>query len=262
MNKLACALFYSSLLFMAAQVNAQKLPNVQTESLRAPANIKIDGKATEWNNKFQAYNKNTEVFYKLANDNEKLYLAVQATDEVIIKKIVMGGITLTIDPGNNRDAKNKAAITFPAYDINYPPPYFRFNKAKITNADSLMNVYNKTLSTKYKLISVSGIATVKDSLISLYNDLGIKIAAVFDKQLNYTCEITIPLKYLNLDNSKKFGYQLKINAATIDGRKLELVPGRNFVIYKGGDGNSYMLENQDIALVAPTDFWGEYTLAK
>ena len=38
---------------------AQKLPNVQATSLRAPANIKIDGKATEWNDKFQAYNHST-----------------------------------------------------------------------------------------------------------------------------------------------------------------------------------------------------------
>ena len=55
----------------------QKLPNLQTTSLRAPASIKIDGKTTEWNNRFQAYNKATEVSYTIANDKDKLYLVIQ-----------------------------------------------------------------------------------------------------------------------------------------------------------------------------------------
>ncbi len=40
----------------------RKLPNVQQVSLRAPANINIDGKTTEWNNRFQAYNDTTHVY--------------------------------------------------------------------------------------------------------------------------------------------------------------------------------------------------------
>jgi hypothetical protein len=43
-----------------ANANAQKLPNVQQVSLRAPANIKIDGKATEWSG-FKALNTATDV---------------------------------------------------------------------------------------------------------------------------------------------------------------------------------------------------------
>jgi len=53
--------------------NAQKLPEVQTVNLRAPAGIKIDGKPTEWDSKFQAYNKSTNAFYTIANDDDNLY---------------------------------------------------------------------------------------------------------------------------------------------------------------------------------------------
>lgn len=246
--------------------NAQKLPNVQTASLRAPANVKIDGKATEWNNQLQAYNKATNVFYTIANDDNKLYLTIQATDESIIKKIIMGGLTLSVNKTNKRDIKNAAAVTFPVYDINYPPSYFNFNKSKIagdSNVDSLMIMYNKTLSSKYKLIGVSGIENITDSLLSVYNENGIKTAALLDKQLNYTYEMAVPLKYLKLNSTTKITYNIKINTATIDGRKLEMVPGRTIVIFKGADGVTYQLGNdpQSLALVAPTDFWGEYTLA-
>ncbi|HCN82336.1 MAG TPA: hypothetical protein DIT07_01770, partial [Sphingobacteriaceae bacterium] len=68
------------LIIIPVTTSAQKLPNIQEASLRAPAGIKVDGKATEWNNQFQAYNKATEIFYTISNDDDKLYLAVQATD--------------------------------------------------------------------------------------------------------------------------------------------------------------------------------------
>ena len=47
---------FCAILFVLS-ANAQKLPNTQETSLRAPANLKVDGKPTEWNNQFQAYNK-------------------------------------------------------------------------------------------------------------------------------------------------------------------------------------------------------------
>ena len=231
--------------------SAQKLPNVQQGSLRAPANIKVDGKPTEWGNKLQAYNNTVDVAYTLANDNEKLYLVIQATDESIIKKIVMGGLTLTINSAGKRDSKNAVSVTFPVYDINYPPSYFRFNKPKTLiglNVDSLMNLHNKALSTKYKLIGLAGIETIKDSLLSVYNAEGIKAAALFDNSLNYTYEMAIPLKYVMLNNSKKIIYNIKINAATIDGRKLQFLPGRDIVAYTGADGARYILGNDPQSL--------------
>ncbi len=262
------------ILLFTTQAIAQKLPNVQTASLRAPVNIKIDGKATEWNNQFQAKNNKTEIFYTIANDDEKLYLTVHTTDESIIKKIVMGGITFTVNTANKRDIKNVPSITFPVYDISNPPSYFTFNKTKIdasTNVDSLMILHNKSLSTKYKLIGVSGIKAIKDSLLSIYNTEGLKATAVFDNRLNYTYEMAVPLKYINLNNAQKFTYNIKLNAATIDGRKLEITtprPNLNIVQYRGADGVNYILANDaqnfasTVTLAAPTDFWGEYTLAK
>ena len=46
---------------------AQSLPNTQIKYLDIPSSIKIDGKANEWNNQFQAFNHNTNIFYSIAN---------------------------------------------------------------------------------------------------------------------------------------------------------------------------------------------------
>jgi len=107
----------SSLLLGSAclSTNAQKLPNVQTASLRAPANTKIDGKPTEWDNKFQAYNHATEVYYTLANDDDKLYLVVQATDRQIINKIIGGGVTFTVQKSGKKNDKGGISITYPLF---------------------------------------------------------------------------------------------------------------------------------------------------
>ncbi len=254
------------ILLAVTSATAQKLPTVQTASLRAPATIKIDGKATEWSNKFEAYNITTEVFYTLANDNQNLYLLLQATDETIIKKIAMGGVTLTVNTANKRDIKNAAAFTFPAYDSSNPASYFKFAKPKTsaqTNVDSLMNMHNNELTSTYKFIGIAGVEAIKDSLLAIYNKEDIMASAKFDSKLNYTYEMAVPIKYLKL-NSQQLSYNIKLNAGTIGGRKLEKAPGRNIVTYTDAKGVNYILDNdpRNLTLVAPTDFWGEYTLAK
>ena len=106
------------LLLMYFDVSAQKLPNIQQTSIRAPASIKIDGKATEWRDEFQAYNKATEIYYTISNDSEKLYLTVQAIDLDIINKIVCGGITLTINGTGKMKDQGGKVITFPALNLD------------------------------------------------------------------------------------------------------------------------------------------------
>jgi len=99
--------------FCYLTTQAQKLPNVQLASVRAPADIKIDGKATEWNYPFQAYNRATDVFYTLSNDDDNLYLTLQATDEDIIRKIINGRISFTINKSGKKSEQDAVVITYP-----------------------------------------------------------------------------------------------------------------------------------------------------
>ena len=262
----------------ASTANAQKLPTVQQTSVWAPSTIKIDGKAIEWGNKFQAYNKTTEVYYTVANDDNKLYLVVQATDETIIRKIVIGGITLTINKTANKNDKNGMAISFPKYDKRYPALFLILNnrpeltKDTVKNriqSDSSKNEYNKQIAAKFKMIDVrglKGIASAEDDMISVYNEDGINAAALFDNKIHYTYELAVPLKYLGIDNkSVKFNYNIKLNGELPSGSQVVDVGRPDLIMFTGSDGKNYLIGKatpENLTLSYPTDFWGEYTLAK
>src|SRR4051812_23976737 len=94
-------------------VYAQKQPNVQQVSFSAPLNIKIDGRATELENSYQAFNKATEIYYTLANNNEVLYLTLHATKARIIQKILEGGIELTIAKNKIIKSSEDVCVVFP-----------------------------------------------------------------------------------------------------------------------------------------------------
>jgi hypothetical protein len=262
----------SCLLLAASASFAQKLPNVQLAGLRAPAKVKADGKLSEWGD-LQAYNKATQIFYSMANDKDNLYLVLQAKEADIIKKMISGGISLSINSLGKKDAKNSIVITYPHYDIvNKPFNAIMTDREEITKdiiqsstkTDSLMNVLNKQIGTRLKMIRVEGIKTIEDNIISVYNNEGIKAVSLFDNQINYTCELVLPLKILNL-TTRKFSYNIKLNGP---------IP-TNANVIKSGGGMYYIVEIGGVfsnaipaqvpgveSFYFPTDFWGEYELVK
>jgi hypothetical protein len=266
----------------AIGTQAQKLPTEQQVSLRAPANIKVDGKAAEWNNTFQAYNKHVDFYYTMANDDDKLYLTVQVTDPSVIRRICSTGITLTINKAGKKDDKGGISITYPVFDENnrFTPmlKYRSFtsppseatagvsvnivqtnikmpDNSPTIQTDSFINATNKTMLTKAKTIRTTGIKDV-DTVISIYNTDGIKAASLFDNKMTYTLELSITLKQLGLSaiNPDKFTYHLRINEVKDHGINITKDPSGNItsvVVTKGAEQGQ-----------ASTDFWADYTLAK
>jgi len=271
MKKLIVALMIVSMAFSAA---AQKLPNVQTASVRAPANIKVDGKATEWGDKLQAYNKATGIFYNMANDDDNIYLVVQAANQEIIHKIVAGGIVLSVNTSAKSLDKGTATITFPAYGDKLSNMFFVVkDKPKATadtgknkmQLDSFFKAKNLSLTQHLKLIKQTGIKVLPDSLISVYNEDGIKAAAYLDHNYVYSYELAIPLKYLNIsvNGPAKFYYNVKLNGSAYYAVKvIELREGIFSILGADGKYYGYGADPAGTALLFPTDFWGEYTLAK
>jgi hypothetical protein len=261
---------------------AQKLPNVQQASLRAPADIKIDGKTAEWNDQLQAYNHATDIFYSVSNDDDYLYLTVKATDQAIINKIMNGGVTFTINTSDKKNDKDAIGITYPIFDRKNRPVLNKMdNKLALEKGaanskpltDSATAVRNSLLSEKSKLVAVTGIPGV-DTLLSVYNEDGIKTAELFDNKGAYTYELGIDLKKLGMDinNPAKFAYHVTLNGSPIF----------NTINFKtssdgGGSATLYSISAAPVggALLdakisldfmqsssSPTDFWGEYVLAK
>ena len=247
--------------------NAQKLPTVQKISLRAPFNIKIDGKTTEWGDKFQAYNPSTDIFYTMANDDRGLYLVVQSGDPKIIQRLTAGGITLTIQKTMNKNETNGVSITYPvsksSVSFNLSSPRNAVEDTSTRYLDSVMISYNKKIDNNYKFIKVTGVTGM--DTISVYNTDGIKASARFNNKKVFTCEYYIDYKLLNIATDKipKLAYHLVVN-----GRKpLATPPG-----IAAWDANGVPDQQASDALKAgiekanmangPTDFWGDYTLAK
>lgn len=240
-------------------VAAQKLPNVQTSSVPAPADIKIDGKPAEWG-KLQALNHATGVYYTMANDAENLYLVVQGTDNHTVEKIISGGVTLTIKNADKKSSATPVAITFP-----FILPKDRFpivQKIKDKNQDTPFDQddLNKQLTLAEKEIDVRGIKEIQDTTISVYNDVGITVASKVDAKKVLTYELSIPLKYLQqgLDNST-LNYNIRLNPPRVikmpAGTMIKVI-GVMSIRKDSAAGDDYQ------NLMSPTDFSGSYTLAK
>jgi len=273
-------LFFAVIITLATNAAiAQKLPTTQQVSLRAPDKLKIDGKATEWNNQLQAYNKATDIFYTIANDDENIYLVVQAVNPRIVQKIINVGLTFTVSNTGKKNEKENVSFTYPLLDISTGgqilynagamkksdlapprPPNMPVRddtvKYSLNHTDSLTRIANRLLANNANKIKITGIAEFGDEPISVYNENKIKIAAMFDNG-TYTYELAIPLKYLNLsvNDTKKAAYGIRI-----DGRLVNPKRGLTTTyIYPSRNSGAVDI---DLDLNATTDFWAEYTLAK
>lgn len=280
-------LLFATLAF--ANVNAQKLPNVQQRSMLAPASIKIDGKAADWGDKFEAKNNTTELMYTIANDDKRLYLVAQTDVAEVYNRISNGGIKLIIQKNGRKNEDGAMIVKFPFQEkpgeLTFNSGVYRFTVTSdainiektvtqktlsVEQADSTMKANNAKLAAGTKWIYTNNITGV-DTLLSVYNDKGVNAAVAFDNKKVYTLEMAIDLKLLGLTSEKgeKFSYRLVVN-----GTPNKFGPGNQITVR----ATSNMLGSTQVAdqirnanesintAMAPryatTDFWGEYTLAK
>jgi hypothetical protein len=280
---------------------AQKLPDVQTVSLAAPANIRIDGKYTEWNDTYAAENKRTDVFYSLANDDKNLYLVIKSATSAVASKIMLGGITFSINTQGKKREKDAISVTYPLVvranrnqggrnalgqgqnrvGGNQGGGQNR-NQQTQQQRDSASLVQRKTALASIKEIKVSGFKDITDTLVSIYNEYGLKAVANFDQHGALVYELAIPLNLLGITAAEgsDFVYQIKVNGLNMmnfggnNSGRGNNGGGENVVVGGGGGGNfgggraaggfgggnAGATNMQDLA--TPTDFWGKYTLLK
>ncbi len=251
---------------MCIRAYAQKLPVTQQISLRAPVNIKVDGKANEWG-KMQAYNTATECYYTMTNDDKKLYLIVQASGGVMTN-ITNGGIKLVIQ---KKGGKNDAGAPFIKF------PYLEKGKMVLINpkdfagaTDTIVMTYNKQLAKSAKWIYTRRLNGV-DSLLSVYNDRGVAAAGNFDNNMKYTMEMSVDLALLGLsvENHSGFSYHIIVNGEPNRYMPASVVSYMKKVTFSGVSDltelqiqqNLERFDNYSNKMAASRDFLGEYTLA-
>jgi len=244
---------------------SQRLPQIQQVSVRAPENIKIDGVLNEWSNKFLvAYNSANRIYYAISNDDENLYITMRGLGTRVAIKALVGGITITISHSLERKSRTKdkrnVTLIFPVPQadttISHVTGLIRENnllydddKTNRKKLDSIEQITNTRMSKVIKELKVFGVKEIEDTTISVYNTLGIKAMAQFTWR-QPVFEIAIPLKYLNLAVGVEttFSYNIKLTGEPFS-------PSLNGVkLLDPTPDNMYIM--------APTDFWGEYTLAK
>ena len=272
--------------------NAQKMVSVQEMGIAPPANVKADGKLAEWNDTFQAYNKSTLVYYSLANDDKNLYLAIKCSSQLASAKIIAGGINLIVNPAGKKSDKGATVITFPTANVGNA--YNQLASVKPVGATGGLTVVDsaeikelhKTAIADAKEIKVRGVKEITDSVISVYNDYGIKAGLNYDAKNNLTYELAVPLKYLNLTDGAPFAYSIKVNGIQLnnqpvapslsmgggaisalnpDNTKVQSVtfaPTSVIGSASGGARQQASLADDIQSMSFPTDFWGKYTLAK
>ncbi len=271
--KIIGALAFASVLNLAT-LSAQKLSDVQEGNL-AVSNIKVDGNATDWTSPLKAFNKSTGLNYTIANDDKKLYLIIQASDVNTTRKILMGGITFSVNADGKKRSKELLNLTYPVVTRNSRRAGGgggnrgggSFQTMTQMQRDSAQNAGAKKLLEGAKDIKLYGFKNVSDTLISIYNEYSIKAVASMDNKGLYTYEIGLPLELLPIDLTKEFGYNIKVNGLQRNNNgggggngSRPSGGGGGGGNRPGGGGGQRSVDFQD--LTTPTDFWGKYTLAK
>jgi hypothetical protein len=245
------------LVSLISSVRAQKLPGTQPDGMLVD-HILVDGQSSDWPAPFKAYNKSTDVYYSIGNNKKFLYIIIRATDPLIIKKILNGGITLTINPGKKEFDEDMLSLSFPffrtseepSFDYTYEPEIPADSSAKRHFMDSLNNKLNQQF--KSKEIEVKGLHGIKDSVISIYNESGIQAGAAFNGNHSYTVEFGVLLDHF-----------LKTGAAieTIN-YNIKLPAFRTVKLMKGAlrPPPPPPVPMKDRTLFSATDFWANYTL--
>jgi len=275
---------------------AQKLNDVQDVSVWA-SGVKVDGKHNEWENNFKAMNKSTNLTYTLANDAKNLYLAIQSKNVTNNSKILLGGISLTVNPSGKKNDKEGFKVIYPVVARRRPGGapgagggattgvriqggpggggFGRFQDMSPMQRDSMQRAIARTQLGGAKEIKVFGFKDIPDSLISIYNEYSIKTVASISDEGVFMYELSIPLELLEMsaDKPKEFSYNIKLNGLQINfggfgggGRPGGGAgEGATVVRVEGGGGGGMGggmggFNFQD--LITPTDFWGKYILTK
>jgi len=270
-----CTVLFASLGTIA---QAQKVNELQEVSIFAPHAIKIDGKNFEWKESDFSVSKRTNLSYIISNDEKNLYLIIKSTDVSNNTKIMAGGITFSVNPDGKKKEKESITLTYPLV-VN--PARTRGSRPAVgmtmamggggrpdaKQRDSFMVARQKTQLKTAKEIKISGFKNTTDTLVSIYNEYGIKAFANIENDNSFFYEVAIPLEALGLsvDSPKEFAYNIKLNGLQLPGLDGGGFGGGGRGNFGGGGGGNFGRGGGGMdfqAMLSPTDFWGKYTLAK
>ncbi|MFI5159055.1 MAG: hypothetical protein ACHQF4_09325, partial [Sphingobacteriales bacterium] len=211
-----------------------------------------------------------QLWYTIANDDNNVYLDIKSTDFDNNNKILAGGISFTLNAEGKKRTKNAFIITFPIIKssgarISRGGRRGGFGEDETPDTAAIVTQQNQSLATS-KEISAIGFAGITDTLVSIYNEYGIKVAANIDGKGVLVYELSIPIKLLKItaDDKNELAYNIKLNGLPLSGGGFGGSGGHHggggggFGGGSGGFGDGRSTDVSD--MMSPTDFWGKYTL--
>ena len=244
--------------------------DIHEDSFLVSSPIKVDGRLNDWQDTLQAFNRTALLGYTIANDGKNIYLAIKSPDAANSSKILAGGITFTVNPDGKKKLTEGMSISFPvikAGQRTVQRPFARGGQMLRTGSavDSLLIERGKSQLAQAREIKVSGFREIQDSLISIYNEYGVKVAAKYDAQGSLIFEVALPLKLVQINPGNEFAYNIKINGRTFGSRGYSSSQGGSPAARVGRErsGNGGIEERfQGVGSFSEAiDFWGKYSLA-
>jgi len=269
-------------LFISATAFAQDKA-AANHLLPPPSSIVTDGDLKDWGDSLRYYNRDKQLNYALANDQDNLYMAIRINDRSEQIRVLRAGLTLSIDPRGKK--KETFTMTFPASDGNASNMAENAmdlqggnNDVKREDREELM----KAKLTKLREIKVTGFKDVESETVTTSNTYGFKAAIDYDKDGSLIYEAAIPLKFFHADDLSKneWAFNFKINGITRPGqdkynadhegmtrgggaggggRGGRMGGGRGGRM-GGGGGNNAPVDRSELS--KSVDFWEKYYLSK
>jgi|GEM_PF-3183871 len=225
-------------ILVAGNLYAQEVPVVQKGNMWVD-DIKIDGEINDWGKSLNAYNPDLKSWYSIANNDKYLFLAFKK-EEFVNKIFTSNGLQFYINPGQKESINGACMIKFPVTVIDKRP----------------------VIREDWKEIEVNNIPGIPDSIISIYNQYGIKIGWKQVGDSPFIFELRVPLELVGVTAPDSFAYNLclmgtgqrgrpSVFSSTVkllgpDGKELDMSPGQL---------------QQFIDRDTVTELWGQYRLA-
>ncbi|OCX51107.1 hypothetical protein BEL04_20555 [Mucilaginibacter sp. PPCGB 2223] len=199
-----CSLLLSGLIISAISCFAQK--DSKQYMQKAPADVNIDGKLTEWGDSLALYDIKTKLNYTIANNDTDLYVIAYVTDPKLRRKIMAAGITVSVNPEGK---KHKT------YSLTYPVPDGSAIFKPHTGDEDGEDIRKPTLLQSTS-IRVTGFKNVESDVITTANTYGFKAAVKFDDKHNLVYETAIPIKMLNIKPGKNEELEINIQVNGVE----------------------------------------------
>lgn len=154
----------------------------------------VDGSLNDWKQPLRFYDQESKLSYAISNDQESFYLAIEATDEMLVHRLLFDGFQISINP----KGKNKKQMY-----VNYRP----VSRQRISHDSTIVIQKENKLEKKEDRVQhfidamrfeVVGFSDITDNSSYSFSELDpLSLKIVSDSVNHLILEFSIPFSSIN-----------------------------------------------------------------